>query len=141
MALFKNSNITFDTKNSDTVIGHEAYFQGTLAAKGSLRIDGRVDGAVVDGKLVTIGKTGKLKGDISCEVCSVSGEIKGNVTAMGHIEVLAGGKVEGDLRAPKVIVEDGAVFNGNCSMAGGRGAKAENPEKAGKQHDILPVKA
>jgi len=69
MPIFKNANITFDAKNSDTIIGHEAYFQGTLTAKGSLRIDGRVDGAIVDGKLVTIGKTGKLKGDISCEVC------------------------------------------------------------------------
>jgi len=133
MSLFKTSNITFDTKNSDTVIGHEAYFQGTLAAKGSLRIDGRVDGAVVDGKLVTIGKTGKLKGDISCDVCSVSGEVKGNVSASDHIEVLVGGKVDGDLRAPKVLVEEGAVFNGNCSMSGGKAAKAETTEKAAKQ--------
>jgi cytoskeletal protein CcmA (bactofilin family) len=141
MAFFKNSNITFDTKNSDTVIGHEAYFQGTLAAKGSLRIDGRVDGAVVDGKFVTIGKTGKLKGDISCEVCSVSGEVKGNISASGHIEVLAGGKVNGDLRAPKVLVEDGAVFNGNCSMTGGKADRAENTEKAAKQYDLIPGKA
>jgi cytoskeletal protein CcmA (bactofilin family) len=141
MSLFKTSNITFDTKNSDTVIGHEAYFQGTLAAKGSLRIDGRVDGTVVDGKLVTIGKTGKLKGDISCEVCSVSGEIKGNVSASDHIEVLAGGKVDGDLRAPKVLVEEGALFNGNCSMTGGKAVKAENTEKAAKQHDLISGKA
>ena len=133
MAVFKSTNITFDTKNSDTVIGHEAYFQGTLAAKGSLRIDGRVDGAVLDGKLVTIGKTGKLKGDISCDVCSISGEIKGNVSASDHIEVLIGGKVEGDLRAPKVLVEEGAVFNGNCAMTGGRTGKAETAEKAAKQ--------
>lgn len=133
MAIFKSTNITFDTKNSDTVIGHEAYFQGTLAAKGSLRIDGRVDGAVLDGKLVTIGKTGKLKGDISCDVCSISGEIKGNVSASDHIEVLIGGRVEGDLRAPKVLVEEGAVFNGNCAMTGGRQGKAETAEKAAKQ--------
>ena len=100
MAMFKNTGITFDTKNSDTVIGHDAYFQGTLTAKGSLRIDGRVDGSVVDAKFVTLGKTGKIKGDVSCEVCSIPGEVKGNVAAVDHIEVLSGSKVDGDLRAP-----------------------------------------
>ncbi len=130
MAIFKNSGITFDTKNSDTVIGHDAYFQGTLTAKGSLRIDGRVDGSVVDAKFVTLGKTGKVKGDISCEVCSISGEVKGNVAAVDHIEALCGSKVDGDLRAPRIILEEGAVFNGNCSMTGTKAAKPENSEKA-----------
>jgi len=132
MAMFKNTGITFDTKNSDTVIGHDAYFQGTLTAKGSLRIDGRVDGSVVDAKFVTLGKTGKVKGDISCEVCSISGEVKGNVAAVDHIEVLSGSKVDGDLRAPRIILEEGAVFNGNCAMTSVKSAKPENSEKAVK---------
>ncbi|OGS32947.1 MAG: hypothetical protein A2218_10185 [Elusimicrobia bacterium RIFOXYA2_FULL_53_38] len=132
MAIFKNTSITFDTKNSDTIIGHEAYFQGTLTAKGSLRVDGRVDGSIVDAKMVTIGKTGKIKGDISCEISSVSGEVKGNVTAIDRIEALPGSKVYGDLRAPVIIIEEGAVFNGNCSMTGVKGAKPENSEKAAK---------
>ena len=47
MGIFKNTNISFETKNGDTVIGNEAYFQGTLTAKGSLRIDGRIDGSAL----------------------------------------------------------------------------------------------
>jgi len=124
MALFKNTNISFETKNGDTVIGNEAYFQGTLTAKGSLRIDGRVDGSIVDAKIVTVGKSGKIKGDISCEVCYVCGEVKGNITALDHIEALAGSRVDGDLRAPRIMLEEGAVFNGNCSM--------EQPRKAAR---------
>jgi cytoskeletal protein CcmA (bactofilin family) len=124
--------MTFDSKNSDTVIGHEAYFQGTLTAKGSLRVDGRIDGSIVDAKLVTIGKSGKIKGDVSCEICSVSGDIAGNVAALECIEVLSGAKLTGDLRAPKIIIEEGAVFNGNCSMTGLKGSKTENSEKAAK---------
>ncbi|HBB68075.1 MAG: hypothetical protein A2X28_05655 [Elusimicrobia bacterium GWA2_56_46] len=133
MAFFKNTNITFDTKNSDTIIGHEAYFQGTITAKGSLRVDGRVDGSIVDAKMVTIGKTGKIKGDISCETCSVSGDVKGNVSALERIELLPGSKVDGDLRAPSVLVEEGAVFNGNCSMTSLKAFKNENLEKAVRQ--------
>lgn len=116
MALFKNTNISFESKNGDTVIGTEAYFQGTLTAKGSLRIDGRVDGSIVDAKIVTIGKSGKVKGDISCEICYVSGEVRGNVTALDHIEALSGSRVDGDMRSPRIMLEEGAVFNGNCVM-------------------------
>lgn len=116
MALFKNTNISFETKNGDTVIGNEAYFQGTLTAKGSLRIDGRVDGSIVDAKIVTVGKSGKVKGDISCEICYICGEVKGNITALDHIEALAGSRVDGDMRSSRIMLEEGAMFNGNCSM-------------------------
>ena len=120
MAMFKNTSISFETKNGDTVIGNEAYFQGTLTAKGSLRIDGRVDGSIVDAKTVTIGKSGKVKGDVSCEVCYVCGEIRGNITALDHVEALAGCRIDGDIRSPKVMLEEGALFNGSCSMDGSR---------------------
>ena len=127
MAMFKNTNISFESKNGDTIIGAEAYFQGTLTAKGSLRVDGRIDGSIVDAKIVTIGKTGKVKGDVSCEVCYLCGEVRGNVTALDHIEVLAGARIEGDIRAQRVTIEDGAAFNGNCSMG--------KPEKGAQQHE------
>jgi cytoskeletal protein CcmA (bactofilin family) len=125
MAMFKNTNISFESKNGDTVIGTEAYFQGTLTAKGSLRVDGRIDGSIVDAKIVTVGKSGKVKGDISCEICYVSGEVKGNVTALDHIEALAGSRVDGDIRAPRIMLEEGAIFNGNCSMDPAHRAPAE----------------
>lgn len=128
MSIFKNGKTAFDATNPDTVFGREAYFQGTLTAKGSLKIDGRIDGSIVDAKMVTVGKTGKIKGDISCETCSVSGEVKGNILALAAIEVMSGARVEGDLRAPRIVLEEGAFFNGNCSM--------EPPAK--EQHSARP---
>ncbi|KAF0125941.1 MAG: Integral membrane protein CcmA [Elusimicrobia bacterium] len=116
MSIFKSGKGAFDATNPDTVFGREAYFQGTLTAKGSLKIDGRIDGSIVDAKMVTVGKTGRIKGDISCETCSVSGEVKGNILALAAIEVMSGARVEGDLRAPRIVLEEGAFFNGNCSM-------------------------
>ncbi len=116
MALFKNTSVSFESKNGDTIIGNEAYFQGTITAKGSLRVDGRIDGSIVDAKTVTIGKTGKVKGDISCEICYSRGEVRGNIVALEHVEALAGSRLDGDIRAPKILMEEGAVFNGNCSM-------------------------
>jgi cytoskeletal protein CcmA (bactofilin family) len=127
MAIFKNTNISFESKNGDTVIGNEAYFQGTLTAKGSLRVDGRIDGSIVDAKIVTLGKTGKIKGDISCEICYVSGEIKGNITALDHIEAMSGCRVDGDMRAPRIMLEEGAIFNGSCSMDFPKGKAVPEP--------------
>ncbi len=132
MALFKNTNISFESKNGDTVIGTEAYFQGTLTAKGSLRIDGRVDGSIVDAKFVTVGKSGKVKGDISCEVCYICGEINGNVTALDHIEALAGSRIDGDLRSARIMLEEGALFNGNCSMDSTIKAGVQAPSRTSK---------
>lgn len=132
MGIFKNTNISFETKNGDTVIGNEAYFQGTLTAKGSLRIDGRIDGSIVDAKIVTVGKSGKVKGDISCEICYICGEVKGNITALDHIEALAGSRVDGDMRSPRIMLEEGAVFNGNCSMdmQAAKGAERQPQQQA-----------
>jgi len=131
MAIFKSANISFDSKNSDTVIGTRLIFQGTLTAKGSLRVDGRIDGSIVDAKLVTIGKR-EDQGRYLLRDLLRSGEVAGNVTALDHIELLAGAKMTGDLRAVKILIEEGAVFNGNCSMTGLKNPKAENSEKAAK---------
>lgn len=129
MSLFKAGKNTFDASNPDTIFGHEAYFQGTLTAKGSLKIDGRIDGSIVDAKMVIVGKTGKIKGDISCEICSVSGEVKGNILALASIEIMVGARVEGDLRAPRIVLEEGAFFNGNCSMEPSQQSRQEKTEK------------
>ena len=132
MALFKNAGVSFEAKNGDTVIGNEAYFQGTITAKGSLRVDGRIDGSIVDAKTVTIGKTGKVKGDISCEICYTRGEIRGNIVALAHVEALSGSRLDGDIRAPKIMLEEGAVFNGNCSMDPARKAVRQEENAAVK---------
>ncbi len=117
MSIFKEGRTGIEARNSETVIGHDSYFQGTFTIKGSLKVEGRIDGSIVDGKIVTVGKAGKVKGDISCENAVVHGEVRGNIVATKGIEILAGGNVEGDLNAPKITLEDGCLFNGRCTMA------------------------
>ncbi len=129
MGLFKGSKMAFDAHNTETVIGYDAYFQGTFTIKGSLKVDGRLDGSIVDGKMVTVGKTGKIKGDVSCEQAIVLGEIKGNINALENIEVMSGSRVEGDLKAPKITLEEGSFFNGHCTMMTKEAAILKKQEK------------
>ena len=128
MAIFKSTAVSFESKNGDTVIGSEAYFQGTLTAKGLLRVDGRIDGSIVDAKTVTVGKSGKVKGDISCEICYIRGEVRGNIVALEHVEILSGARLDGDIRSPKMMLEEGSVFNGSCTMEPSRkNSRQEEP--------------
>ncbi|MFH1619065.1 MAG: polymer-forming cytoskeletal protein [bacterium] len=112
----RDSNISANSGQVVTLIGAEAYFQGTFTAKGSLKVDGRIEGSVVDAQTVVIGETGRIIGDISGETILVGGEIRGNITGAQHVELLSKCKVQGDIRTPKILIEEGATFDGHCSM-------------------------
>lgn len=99
-----------------TIIGEEAYFQGTLTVKGSLRIDGQVEGNISDGLTIIIGEKGRVKGDICAENVVIAGSVTGNVAAVNQIELLSQGRLEGDLRTPRLSIEEGATFEGRAAM-------------------------
>jgi len=126
--MFKQSQALFESGNSDTIIGGDAYFQGTITTKGSILVDGRVEGSVFDAKTVSVGKTGKVKGDISCESCCVGGDVCGNIVALENIEVLAGAHIRGDIKTKRILMEDGSVFNGRCDMETQRAQNDGQPE-------------
>lgn len=114
--MFKQSQALFETKNNDTIVGNEAYFQGNITTKGSVLIDGKVDGSVSEAKAVSVGKAGKIKGDISCEICCIGGEVVGNIIALESIELLSGANIDGNIKTKRMVMEEGSVFNGACEM-------------------------
>ncbi len=116
MALFKKAAPSVDTTKVDTLIGAEAFFQGTLNVKGSLRVDGRVEGSIVGAQSVIVGAGGLVKGDVTADFIVVGGKVQGDVTATELVELLAPGQVAGDLCAPRLLIEEGATFDGACRM-------------------------
>ncbi|MBI4055782.1 MAG: polymer-forming cytoskeletal protein [Elusimicrobia bacterium] len=99
-----------------TAIGSETYVQGTIRTKGSIRVDGRLEGSIVDAQTLVVGDLGQIQGDINALTVLVSGKVVGNITAAKSIEILNRGQVCGDIQAPKLTIEEGAVFEGNCIM-------------------------
>ncbi|MBI5241778.1 MAG: polymer-forming cytoskeletal protein [Elusimicrobia bacterium] len=113
----------FDSKKLDagesmTLIGEEAYVHGQLSAKGSLRVEGSVEGDITDAVSVEIGKKGRVRGNVAAESISIAGELEGDVVAARHVEILAQARLHGNIRTPNLRVEEGALFEGNCSMRG-----------------------
>jgi cytoskeletal protein CcmA (bactofilin family) len=109
----------FDGNESMTLIGEEAYVHGQLAAKGSLRVEGSVEGDITDAVSVEIGKKGRVKGNVAAETVCVAGELEGDVVASRTVEILAQARLHGNIRTPNLRVEDGASFEGSCAMRGG----------------------
>jgi len=108
----------------ENVVGRSAFIRGELSAEGAFRIDGTIEGTVASRAEVVIGETGVVKGDVVGSDVVVAGQILGNVRCTGHLEILAKGKVEGDISAQSVRIETGGVFRGTSFMGlAGGGAK------------------
>lgn len=101
-------------------IGQSIVFKGELSGDEDLEIDGQVEGDVrLANHQLTIGSKGRLKAEVEARAIVVIGTVVGNLTATERIEIQATGVVEGDLKTPCLLVQEGAVLHGRIEMASG----------------------
>ena len=97
-------------------LGRKTDFEGKLSFSGAVRIDGHFIGEIfADGTLI-VGESAVIKSDVHVSHIIVSGEIRGNITADRRIEIRSPGKVYGNIQAPIVVMGEGVIFEGNCTM-------------------------
>jgi len=101
----------------ETIIGPETFFQGTIKTKGSIRIDGKVEGGILEASGVIIGVTGQVQGDINAKSVIVGGKVTGNITTTHNLEIQAKAQVFGDIHTSVLSISEGAIFEGHCVMA------------------------
>lgn len=104
--------------NIDTVIGINVSVKGNLYNKGSIQVNGFVEGEVKSEENVMIGETAKIKGPVIAKTIEVSGEIRGIVESSERLEINPTGKVFGDINAKTLIIKEGALFVGKSIMPG-----------------------
>ena len=119
--MFDKKGVKLAGAQSMTLIGEDAVVHGTLCVKGSLRVEGMVEGDIADAVTVEIGKKGRVKGNVAAEAVSVAGLLEGDVLASRHVEILAQARLAGNIRTRALRVEDGAFFEGSCSMRSAQG--------------------
>jgi cytoskeletal protein CcmA (bactofilin family) len=108
------------TNGSDlTLIASNTSFEGKIKTEGSIRIDGKFVGEVNAKANAAIGMTGSLEGSLSARSVTVAGKITGTVTAAEKLVLEAKSVLQGDIRASKLVVDEGAIFHGNCDMKQG----------------------
>jgi cytoskeletal protein CcmA (bactofilin family) len=102
----------------NSFIGEGTRFDGNIALSGLLRIDGDFYGKIsTDGK-VLIGKSGRAECSISARTVVVGGVVKGDIRCTEKLVVLSSGIVLGNVRSPKMIIEEGVIINGECLVDG-----------------------
>jgi len=91
---------------------------GRLTFHGAARVDGNVDGEVLCNGILTIGEGAEIRAKVSGDVIVIHGQVEGDVTATDKIELGAPAHVVGNIVAPRVVVTEGVVFDGYCTMGG-----------------------
>lgn len=114
------------TAGKAAVIGAGIKINGEISGNENLLIEGRVDGKVsLSGNDVTIGKTGQVMADVKAKNIRVAGEVSGDLDAKERVVISGTGKVRGNVVAPRVVLEDGAIFKGSIDMDPGEAAVAD----------------
>ncbi|MEY2924382.1 MAG: hypothetical protein RLZZ337_930 [Bacteroidota bacterium] len=98
------------------VIGDGTKIVGDLKSNGDLRIDGTVEGNISTQAKCVLGASGIITGNISAKSCDISGVVNGNLAVSELLLIKSTGKINGDIRTAKLVVENGGEFNGGCTM-------------------------
>jgi cytoskeletal protein CcmA (bactofilin family) len=105
-----------NSKGLHTVIGGGTIIEGTVKVSHDIRVDGVIKGKVViDGDLI-VGNTGVIEADIEVRSTKLGGKVIGNLSAKDRIELDENASVTGDIKTKDLIINEGAIFHGNCSM-------------------------
>jgi len=98
-------------------IGQSVQIKGELTGNEDLTIEGVVDGKIlVKDHSLTIGANGRISAEVHAKTVVIVGTINGNITADDKVEIAPSGTVNGDIRAPRVSISDGAKFKGSIDM-------------------------
>ena len=103
-------------ENRETVIGKGITVKGELFGEEDVKIEGRVEGKIQLTKNLLVGQTGVIEADVEAENINIGGTVTGNLMAQNRVEIVASGKMTGDIKAPRVVVAEGAHFKGNVDM-------------------------
>lgn len=99
------------------VIGPSISIKGDLTGEEDLMIEGRVEGEIrLKQHSVTVGRSGRVQADVFGKSINVEGEVQGNLTGDSEVVIRNTGRVEGNIVAPRVTLEDGSSFRGAIDM-------------------------
>ncbi len=100
-----------------TILGEGTVFEGSISVPHNLRVEGAFKGRIETAEEIIIGVSGVVNADIKAKSAIVGGKIVGNLLVEDRVELQQDSSLIGDLRARDLIINEGAVFHGNCSMA------------------------
>jgi cytoskeletal protein CcmA (bactofilin family) len=108
------------------VIGPGIHINGDISGNENLLVEGKVDGKIrLGAHQVEIGQGGQVNADITAKVIKIAGQVRGDVNGTEKVLISSSGNVHGNIVAPRMTLEDGAIFKGSIDMDPGEPAKAQ----------------
>ncbi|UCG66009.1 MAG: polymer-forming cytoskeletal protein [Deltaproteobacteria bacterium] len=125
-----NSLVSMEGK---TIIGEQASFEGSIRSSGDLVINGSVKGSVkLQGYHLTVDLKGRVEADIHADKVTISGRLIGNIEAREKVEITKEADFNGEIRAKRISVEDGAYLKAVIEL---EKEPEKKPATAGKPAD------
>jgi cytoskeletal protein CcmA (bactofilin family) len=101
---------------ANTIIGSSIVIDGEISGDEDLVIQGTVKGRIILKENLYVEQSGVVEADIETNNVEISGQVTGNIAASEKVEITAGGRTVGDIKAPRILIADGAIFKGNVDM-------------------------
>ena len=115
--MLKKGSGTTEQSEISAFLGKGTEFKGVLSFEGTIRVDGKIEGEVISKDTLIAGDGAFLQGEISVGTIILSGKIVGNINASQKVHLLAPANIQGNIKTPKLIIEEGVTFDGKCEMA------------------------
>ena len=97
-------------------LGKDTEFEGKFSFSGAVRIDGKLSGEIISSGTLIIGESAVIKSQVHVADMIISGEVHGDIFAENKIEINVPGRLFGNIQTPKLVIEEGVVFEGKCKM-------------------------
>jgi cytoskeletal protein CcmA (bactofilin family) len=105
------------TKSTECVIGPKTVLKGDITGDEDVLVQGTVEGTIRIGSDLRVGPGGTVRATVNAQSIVVAGEVVGDCQAAQRVELQASGRLTGNIRAPRVIIVEGATFKGNSDMS------------------------
>lgn len=125
------------------ILSSDVEIKGSIKFQKELLIDGKVEGEIHSDGVLTIGENADIRGEIKTKSITVYGKVQGNITVGERCELKSRCTLQGDLKAARLVIEEGATFVGKSEVTSGGGASktATRPEIVRNDEAVTPAKA
>src|SRR2546421_1152490 len=115
--------------NSKNVLNSDVELKGTLKFSGEMTFDGKLDGDINSDGTLNLGDNAVVKGNLNVNSVIMRGKVNGNVAAKEKIDIKSKTELFGDIRAPKLVIEEGVTFVGKTEVNPNKVAPATAPQQ------------
>lgn len=118
-----------NSPSTSSYIGKQIVIDGKVTGEENLIVEGTMKGAIDLKSDIRVGKSGHIEASLHARNVTIEGTVIGDVSADNRVELVVGASLDGNIKAPKVVVAEGAKFRGNVNMGASKNDKAVEPKE------------